>query len=469
MMQAFSQLPLQTALTDNLDSLAYSEMTDVQAQTLPDVLNHKDVIVQAKTGSGKTAVFGLGILNKLKVESLAVQALVLCPTRELADQVAAEIRSLARGIPNVKVITLCGGVSVRNQVNSLEHGAHIVVGTPGRIQDHLDKGTLNLQDINHFVLDEADRMLDMGFQQALDDIHAFVPENRQTLLFSATYPPSIAAIADRFMNQATMVKVAGDNEADIEQHYYQIKNNQDRMSGIQLLILKYRPESVLVFCNTKVDVKEVTASLQHEGFNVLALHGDLEQKDRDQTLIRFANKSATVLVATDVAARGLDIDALDMVINYHVASDVEVHLHRIGRTGRAGNQGTAHSFYADKESYKMERLSEYLNTKIVPSKLPKQSAVKLQTYKPPMMTLRISGGKKQKLRAGDILGALTRDNEAGQTDISGDQVGKINLFDFCAYVAVNRDVAQVALNKLRNNKLKGKTFKIWLLKEPLIK
>lgn len=457
---SFSQLPLNATLLDNLTSLNYVAMTEVQAQALPDVLANKDVIVQAKTGSGKTAVFGLGILSQLDAGLLNVQSLVLCPTRELADQVAAEIRRLARSIPNVKIITLCGGVPARSQVTSLEHGAHVVIGTPGRIQDHLDRGSLILDDLSLLVLDEADRMLDMGFQQALDDIIEFVPNDRQTLLFSATYPSKIASIADRVMNQPIMIKVKGNNDSDITQSYFRVNSNVDRLAGIQLLMLEHRPERVLIFCNTKADVKEVTQAIIDFGFNVLALHGDLEQKDRDQTLIRFTNKSTTVLVATDVAARGLDIDDLDMVINYHIASDTEVHLHRIGRTGRAGKQGAAHSFFAEKESYKMKRLAEFLDVEIVASKLPSHSVLSQNTYKPPMMTLRISGGKKQKLRAGDILGALTSEN-----GITGKQVGKITLFDHCAYVAVNREVAQTALNKLRNDKMKGKTFKIWLLKD----
>lgn len=460
MLPSFAELPLKSALFTNLKVLGFDAMTEVQSLALGDVLKGKDVIVQAKTGSGKTAVFGLGILNQITVDHLAVQSLVLCPTRELADQVAAEIRRLAQGIPNVKIITLCGGAATRRQQTSLEHGAHIVIGTPGRIQDLLDRGSLQLGELSHLVLDEADRMMDMGFQDALDAIMAFVPNNRQTLLFSATYPATIEQMAQRIMKQPVMIEVAGNNDADIQQFYYFVKNNSDRIEGIQKLILANRPKSVLVFCNTKVDVNEVAGALKGFGFHVLALHGDMEQKDRDQTLIRFANNSATVLVATDVAARGLDIDALDMVINYHVASDVEVHLHRIGRTGRGGNQGTAHSFFADKESYKMTRLAEYLGTEIKRSQLPSQSVLHEKTYKSPMMTIRISGGKKQKLRAGDILGALT-----GANGIAGDAVGKINLFDMYAYVAVNREVATTAMNKLRNDKLKGKTFKVWLLQD----
>ncbi len=457
---SFFDLPIKPALLNNLESLGYMQMTAVQATALPEVLAGKDVITQAKTGSGKTAVFGLGILNKLDVSALNVQSLVLCPTRELADQVAAELRRLARGIPNVKIITVCGGASTRSQITSLEHGAHVVIGTPGRVKDLLDRGALLLDALKLFVLDEADRMLDMGFQDALDEIIAFIPMQQQTLLFSATYPVTIASIANRVMQQPIMLKIEGTNDAVIEQNFYRVKANHERLAGIELLMLVHRPERVLIFCNTKADVKAVTQAVLDFGFNALALHGDLEQKDRDQTLIRFINKSTTVLVATDVAARGLDIDDLDMVINYHIASDTEVHLHRIGRTGRAGKQGAVHSFYAAKESYKMQRLSEFLGIQISNQQLPQTAGYQSKPYKPPMMTIRLSGGKKEKLRAGDVLGALTSEN-----GIHGQQVGKITLFDYCAYVAVNREVATVALNKLRHDKIKGKTFKAWLLKD----
>lgn len=456
----FSKLKLKPALLENLKRLSFDEMTPIQSEALPKVLSGKDVIGQAKTGSGKTAVFGLALLNDLDVSLLAIQSLILCPTRELADQVANSIRQLASAIPNVKIVTLCGGVPSRNQANSLEHGAHIVIGTPGRVFDHLERGNLLLDELNHFVLDEADRMLDMGFQDQLDEIIQRVPNHRQTLLFSATYPKTIASMADRVMRAPVMVKVKGNNDSDISQHFYKVSDNQERIDGIKLLLLSQRPESALVFCNTKADCKEVAAGLLDKGFHVKALHGDLEQKDRDQRLIQFANKSTSVLVATDVAARGLDIDALDMVINYHIASDCEVHVHRIGRTGRAGNQGSAHSFFANKESHKVKRLSDYLKQDIDAESLPPKSFLRQPGFQPPMMTLRISGGKKQKLRAGDILGALT-----GKQGIEGKQVGKINLFDHCAYVAVAREAADKALNKLRNDKIKSKTFKIWLIKD----
>ena len=453
---AFSSLRLQPALLRNLDSLEYRVMTPIQARSLPPVLEGKDVIAQAKTGSGKTAAFGLGLLQKLDVKRFRVQSLVLCPTRELADQVAKELRRLARTIHNIKIVTLCGGMPLGPQIGSLEHGAHIVVGTPGRIEEHLRKNTLTLKDLNTLVLDEADRMLDMGFQPSLDAIVARMPRQRQNLLFSATYPDQIRSMAERIMVEPVMVQVeATHDSASIRQRFFNIQQNKQRLTVLRLLLLKYRPGSALVFCNTRRETEEVADELRSYGFSALALHGDLEQRQRDQTLVRFANKSASVLVATDVAARGLDIDTLDAVINYHIARDLEVHIHRIGRTGRAGSKGLALTLFSDKETYKVERLEEYLEQTIEPEQLPPFSLLEKPGYKAPMSTLQIDGGKKQKVRPGDILGALT-----GKNGIAGKQVGKIHIFDNCSYVAVSCDAARPALRKLSEGKLKGRSFRV---------
>jgi ATP-independent RNA helicase DbpA len=453
---SFSSLKLHAALLKNLDSLEYRVMTPIQARSLPHVLAGKDVIAQAKTGSGKTAVFGLALLEKLEAKRFRVQSLVLCPTRELADQVAKELRRLARAIHNVKILTLCGGVPLGPQIGSLEHGAHIIVGTPGRIEEHLRKNTLNLKTLNTLVLDEADRMLDMGFQASLDAIIGRMPRQRQTLLFSATYPDEISSLAKRVMIRPLIVKVDSSHDsASIRQHFFRFEQNKQRLTALRLLLLKYRPESALVFCNTRRETQEVADELRSDGFTAIALHGDLEQRARDETLVRFANKSASVLVATDVAARGLDIEALDAVINYHIARDPEVHIHRIGRTGRAGNKGLACTLYSEKEAYKVERMEEYLGQTIEPEDLPPFKVLEKPVYKAPMSTLQIDGGRKQKVRPGDILGALT-----GKNGIAGKQVGKIHIFDNCAYVAVTRDAARPALKKLAEGKLKGRSFRI---------
>jgi ATP-independent RNA helicase DbpA len=390
---------------------------------------------------------------------MCIQSLVLCPTRELADQVAQEIRRLGRGIHNIKVLALCGGMPFGPQAGSLEHGAHIIVGTPGRIEDHLGRGTLRLDAVHTLILDEADRMLDMGFQEALERIVDQTPRQRQTLLFSATFPERIQAIARRIMTEPVMIQVASSHDnASIEQHFYKVADNQQRLTALRLLLSHFRPESTLVFCNTKKETQEVADRLVAAGFSALALHGDLEQRDRDETLVRFANRSAAILVATDVAARGLDIDALDAVINYHIAHDAEIHLHRIGRTGRAGGKGLACSLYDDKESHRVALLEAGIDPILDSEPLPPVALLDRPAMQPAMATLQIDGGKKQKLRPGDILGALT-----GEQGIAGKQVGKINVADNRTYVAVSREALKPALKKLAEGKLKGRSFRVRLM------
>lgn len=429
-------------------------MTPVQSKSLPAILEGKDVIAKAKTGSGKTVAFGLGIIHTLNVKSFRVQSLVLCPTRELADQVAKELRRLARMKANVKVLTLCGGTPIGPQIGSLEHGAHIVVGTPGRVQDHLRKGTLMLNQCKCLVLDEADRMLDMGFADSIRTIVNQMPTKRQTLLFSATYPESISKLSEEFQTNAVSITVeAVHDNSQIEQIFFKT-TNEERLNDLSSILLHYRPESTVVFCNTKKACQEVVDHLQSQEFYAQALHGDLEQRYRDQVLIRFANKSCSILVATDVAARGLDIKDLNAVINYDLTRDTEVHIHRIGRTGRAGQQGLAISLATERELYKVEAIEDYQKAPVVWFDEESLEVSNTLPLIPPMTTLMIDGGKKQKLRPGDILGALTKD--AG---LNGSDIGKINLTDFSAFVAVERRCAKRALNHLKSGKIKGRVFK----------
>lgn len=453
----FSNLKLDHSLLKNLETVGYESMTPIQAQSLPSILAGQDIIAQGKTGSGKTAAFGLGLLHRLNVRWYRVQALVLCPTRELADQVSKEIRKLARSIHNIKVLTLCGGMPFGPQLASLEHGAHIVVGTPGRVEEHVRKGTLDLSNLKMLVLDEADRMLEMGFQEALDAIIDQMPAERQTMLFSATFPTQIKQVAERIMTDPAMVQVESTHDnSTIEQHFYQVTNDEaQRRLALRLLLQHFTPKTTVVFCNTKRETQEVADELTSYGFSALAIHGDLEQRDRDQALIRFSNKSTSVLVATDVAARGLDIDELDLVINYQLARETEVHLHRIGRTGRAGSSGIACSLFCDKETFKVGLLSKLMQQEIEPEVLPPESVLETRMIEPEMATIQIDGGKRQKVRPGDILGALT-----GADGIAGTQVGKINVFANWAYVAVHREVANIALKKIANGKLKGRTFRV---------
>ncbi|HXE98426.1 MAG TPA: ATP-dependent RNA helicase DbpA [Dongiaceae bacterium] len=453
---AFSALHLKTPMLKNLASLGYAEMTPIQAHTLPLILAGKDVIAKAKTGSGKTAAFGIGLLTRLEVSSSRVQALVLCPTRELADQVGKELRRLARFTDNIKILTLCGGVPFAPQLGSLVHGAHVVVGTPGRLLDHLRRGSLDLGSLQTLVLDEADRMLDMGFQDEIGALIAATPDRKQTLLFSATYPAAITALSASLQHEPHEVSVDETHDENaIEQLLYEVAP-EERTAAVARILRHYSPESTLVFCNTKVECQEVAAALVREGFAALAIHGDLEQRERDQVLVRFANRSVSVLVATDVAARGLDIKELAAVINYELPRNPEIHTHRIGRTGRAGEQGLALSLVTPHESRRVQAIESVLGSSIPRGELASLSVAAGRPIPPSMVTLCIDGGRKNKLRPGDILGALT-----GEGGIAGSEVGKIDVFDVNAFVAIVRSSAGQALDCLRGNKIKGRFYKTW--------
>ena len=450
----FSELALKQALASNLESIGYTRMTPIQALSLGPILDGQDVIGQAMTGSGKTAAFGLGLLQALTVKRFRIQSLVLCPTRELADQVAKEIRRLGRAIHNIKVLTLCGGVPFGPQKGSLEHGAHIIVGTPGRIEEHLRKGNLRVNEISMLVLDEADRMLDMGFTEVIEQIVGKLPTERQTLLFSATFPEDIESLAMRVTNNPSRVTADEQHDAgSIRQLVYEIPSKDARLTMLIDVLLFHQPVSTLVFCNTRQMTEEVASGLISRGFAAMALHGEFAQKDRDSRLLRFANGSTSVLVATDVASRGLDIESLDLVVNYHLPRDPEVYTHRIGRTGRAGSQGIACSLCLPQDRHRVEQLTDLTAQTIEHMERP-VGMDRRQPLDPQWVTLQIDGGRKQKIRPGDLLGALTR--EGG---IEGDQVGRINILDLTAYVAVDRSVSRTALNVLQKNKIKGRSFK----------
>ncbi len=453
-MTDFPSLPLQPALLQAVDALGYVQMTPIQAASLPPMLEGRDVIAQARTGSGKTAAFGLALLSKLDAGAISTQALVLCPTRELADQVSKEIRRLARCVPNIKVLTLCGGIPLGPQVGSLAHPPHIVVGTPGRIQDLLVKKALKIEALKVLVLDEADRMLDMGFEDDINAIVKLVPKTRQTLLFSATWPEAIRAISRRMQRDPIAVTVDSTHAADvIEQIFFEVEPAR-KLDALAVLLATHRPEAALVFCNTKRDVDAVAEQLAQLGYVALALHGDMEQRDRDEVLVRFANRSCAVLVATDVAARGLDIKELPAVVSYELPTDADAHVHRIGRTGRAGNSGLALSLVAARETGRVAMLETALGTVAkwgrvdLSQRMPKPSP-------PAMVTLAIDGGRQDKLRPGDVVGALT-----GDAGLNADAIGKIDTFATRSYVAVQRDQAARALERLRAGRIKGRSFRV---------
>lgn len=430
-------------------------MTPIQQQSLPLVLEGKDVIAKAKTGSGKTAAFAIGMLTKINPRDFAAQSLILCPTRELSTQVATEIRRLARYQQNIKVVVLCGGQSIGPQIGSLEHGAHIIVGTPGRIKDHIRKKTLSLRRINTLVLDEADRMLDMGFYDDIQHIIGETPAKRQTLLFSATYPKQIKSLSAAFQQEPIEISVESiHSTSHIHQALY-ISSKEHKLVNLMRVLAHHQVDSAVIFCNTIKAVKQLCEYLRDQGLSVKALHGDLEQRDRDQVLIQFTQRSCSLLIATDVAARGLDIDDLPAVINYELPRDPEVYIHRIGRTGRAGKAGLALGLFTDAEKYKLDAIAEYQNKPIEFEAAEILNANIDFVTEPPMVSLCIAGGRKEKVRPGDILGALT-----GDAGIDGKAVGKITVLDYVAYVAIDRKVANKALKRLEQGKIKGRKFKI---------
>ena len=451
----FSTLSLSADMITNLDAIGYTNMTPVQEETLPLILDSKDVIAQAKTGSGKTAAFGIGLLSKLKVKKFRVQALVLCPTRELADQVAKELRMIAKFAHNIKILTLCGGAAFGPQLGSLRHGAHIIVGTPGRILKHLGKETLSLENLETLVLDEADRMLDMGFIEEIDKVLEYAPKERQTLLFSATYTNEITFISDRIQRDAVSVKTVSTEVANkIDERFYETAQ-RDKANALVKIFSTFKPENIIVFTNTKIAAKELAENLAKNKVDALAIHGDLEQYERNDVLVQFANKSCPVLIATDVAARGLDIKELSMVVNYDLPHTLETYTHRIGRTGRAGADGIAITLYNEQET---EDIQDYQNETRVfcdASELKKHTGFEM---KPQFVTLVIEGGKKDKLRAGDLLGALT-----GDAGLKGSSIGKIDIYDRQAYVAIQRELIDEAHKKLSTGKIKNKKFSVWIL------
>ena len=451
---SFSSLSISGAQQKNLKSLGYKKMTPVQAQSLPHVLKGRDLIVQAKTGSGKTAAFGIGLLEQINPRFFGVQALVLCPTRELADQVGKELRRLARSTPNIKLILLCGGKPFGPQKGSLEHGAHIVVGTPGRIQDHLRKENLKLNNLKTLVLDEADRMLDMGFFDVMTEIIMQTPKSRQTLMFSATYPEAIRKMCHSIQRDPVTVTAETEHKPGvIEQLFYEVKKHE-RNNTLLALFEHYHPDNALIFCHTKKQCDQVARLLRDNKIDALAIHGDLDQRERDQVLVRFANNSCPVLVATDVAARGLDIKSLQVVINYELPRDPEIFVHRIGRTGRAGEKGMALSIFTESEQWRINAIEGYQQKPCICDGYQSLDRNPDYSLQAPMVTLQLDAGRKNKIRPGDLLGALT-----GDAGLAGSQIGKIDIFDMSSFVAIERSALRQALNYFADGRVKGRSVR----------
>jgi ATP-independent RNA helicase DbpA len=445
-------LGLEPAVVETLDQLGFTSPTAVQAAVLPPALGGRDLVVRSATGSGKTAAFALPLLAKVNPRFFGVQVLVLCPTRELADQVAAEIRRLGRSRDHLKVVTLCGGVPLGPQAASLAHGAHVVVGTPGRVQDHLSRKTLVLEGLRALVFDEADRMLDMGFVDDMVAVARLCPVNRQTLLFSATYPPQIATVAGPFLRDPLVVEVqAPETVPDIDERFYRVSDS-NRFDTLATILGHFAPGSCLVFVNTKVQGRAATEFLRNEGFVVVELSGDLEQRDRDEALVLFSGRCVSVVVATDVASRGLDVKGLDAVVNLELSPDPEVYVHRIGRTGRAGARGLAVTLVSPREERLVERVSEFRGMGAPNwSSADDQGPLPGRRTLPPMAMVKLLDGKKEKIRPADVVGALTA--AAGFTR---EQVGAIKVTEWGTWVAVDRKVVDAVLSALGTTPVKGR-------------
>lgn len=453
----FSSLPFSEKILTAVKELGYEFMTPIQEQSLPVLLEGKDVIGQSKTGSGKTAAFTLPMLQNIRLGDKYPQGLVLCPTRELSSQVAREVRSLGRRFDGLQVVIVCGGMPSRDQRQAIENGAHIVVGTPGRVLDMLERGVLDLRDVSTLVLDEADKMLEMGFEDEVSAILEAVPTNRQTVLFSATFPDGIVALSQQHQKNPVTIKVEEPAEQITIQEIAYETDGEDKIDLLMRVLQQHPARSAIIFCNQKVTIQEIYDRL--EGTNSAPLHGDLEQRDRDRVMAMFRNGSYRFLIATDVAARGLDVENLELVVNFDLPKHVETYIHRIGRTGRAGKSGVAVSLYSSDESAFLYEISQQTGRKFDKPKLgfKNQHGLSIEFRTPQMRTLVISGGRKDKLRPGDILGALT-----GIGELNGNDVGKIEVHDHITFVAVKPDVASQALKNLRNGKIKTQKFRIHL-------
>ncbi len=367
----FEELHLHQEILRAVAEMGFEAASPIQAQAIPAQLEGHDMVGQAQTGTGKTAAFGIPLLQKIDPDNKKLQAIVLLPTRELAIQVAEEIRRLAKFMHGIKVLPVYGGQDIVRQIRALKDGVQVVIGTPGRVMDHLHRKTLRVDQVHTVVLDEADEMLNMGFLEDMETILSQLPPNRQTVMFSATMPPAIAEIARKFQNNPVMVRVVKKELTvpKVEQFYYEVKP-KNKVEVLCRLMDLYSPKLSVVFCNTKKGVDELVQSLQGRGYFAEGLHGDLKQEQRDRVMNAFRNGRTDILVATDVAARGIDVDDVEAVFNYDIPQDDEYYVHRIGRTGRAGREGKAFSLVVGKEVYKLRDIQRYCKTKIIPQAIP---------------------------------------------------------------------------------------------------
>ena len=520
----FEEMGLSEEIQKAVRYMGFEEASPIQAKAIPAMISGIDLIGQAQTGTGKTAAFGIPILEKVDPKLKKLQAIVLCPTRELAIQVADEIRNLSRYMHGIKVLPIYGGQDIVKQIRSLKSGTQIVIGTPGRVMDHMRRKTMKLDFVHTVVLDEADEMLNMGFREDIEFVLSGVPEERQTVLFSATMPKPIMEITKKFQNNAKVIKVTKKELTvpNIEQYYYDVKPKKKEEVLSRLLDI-YSPRLSVVFCNTKKQVDLLVNALLGRGYFAAGLHGDMKQEQRDRVMQGFRTGKTEILIATDVAARGIDVDEVEAVFNYDLPQDDEYYVHRIGRTGRAGREGRAFSFVSGKEVYKLKEIQRYCKTKIYAQKVPSLNDVantKMENIlddvervieqedldmminaieervnnseftamdmaaaflkiccgmtednknteendwefgdtgagEDGLVRLFINIGKKQRVRPGDILGAI-----AGESGMDGKLIGTIDMYDKYTFVEVPREYAREVLNAMKNVKIKGKTVAV---------
>ena len=515
----FEDLGLCPEIMKAVKNMGFEEASPIQAKAIPAMMEGKDIIGQAQTGTGKTAAFGIPLLEKIDPKNKKLQAIVLCPTRELAMQVAEEIRNLAKYMHAIKVLPIYGGQEIVKQIRSLKSGTQLIIGTPGRVMDHMRRKTVKMENIHTVVLDEADEMLNMGFREDIETILEGVPEERQTVLFSATMPKPILDITKRFQKNAELIKVTKKELTvpNIEQFYYEVKP-KNKEEVLSRLLDIYNPKLSVIFCNTKKQVDLLVNGLLGRGYFAAGLHGDMKQAQRDRVMEGFRKGKTEILVATDVAARGIDVEEVEAVFNYDLPQDDEYYVHRIGRTGRAGRVGRSFSFVTGKEVYKLKEIQRYCKTKIYAQKVPSLDDVAntkmdklmetinriieeedLTTYfqmiqaevndsdytsmdiaaallklcsgtkeedsadmfedtgaeEPGMVRLFINIGKKHKAKPGDILGAL-----AGESGLPGKVVGTIDMYDKYTFVEVPREYARDILNAMDHAKIKGKSVAV---------
>ncbi len=518
----FDELQLNPNILRAIEEMGFEEMSPIQAKAIPMILGGKDIVGQAQTGTGKTAAFGIPLMQKIDPKDRSLQAMVLCPTRELVIQVADEIRKLGLFMHGIKILPVYGGQEISKQIRSLKSGVQIIIGTPGRVMDHMRRKTVKFDNINMVVLDEADEMLNMGFREDIETILSQVPEERQTVLFSATMPAPILEIARTYQKKAETIRVVKKELTvpKIEQYYYEV-NQRNKEDVLSRLLDMYNPKLSLVFCNTKKQVDELTSALQGRGYFAEGLHGDLKQQQRDRVMNSFRNGRTDILVATDVAARGIDVDDVEAVFNYDVPQDDEYYVHRIGRTGRAGREGRAFTLVVGREAYKLRDIMRYCKTKIKAQPIPSindVTAVKAEKVmdklksiienddltkmvdlietrvneeeftsldmaaallkmvmgddgnkeedrsaedfgdtgaEAGMVRLFVNLGKNQRVRPGDILGAI-----AGETGMPGKLIGSIDMYDKYTFVEVPREFAADVIQVMKSAKIKGKSINI---------